>query len=198
LTRMRSQGGFTLVEVVVSITILSLVMVALLSALRTMGGTQVAIQGVVDRVDEVRSVSGFLRENLEASVVGGLSEELALGGGATETTYFRVRGDALEWKSRVLFGENYGGSHFLRMAPESGELVLRWKDSRDLPGPGDWRNTPHRVLLGSLDEFHVTIREGFGKEWLALDDYRRIPQLVRLEIKSRGRHWPDLIIPVQR
>lgn len=199
MNRARSEGGFTLVEVVVSITILSLVMVALLAGLRTMGSTQVAIQGVVDRVDEVRTVSSFLRESLGTAVVGGIGgEELSFGGGAAETTYFRIQGDTLEWKSRVLFGENYGGSHFLRVAPEGGELVLRWQDSSDLPEPDDWHNAPHRVLLGSLDEFYLTIREEFGEVWQAPDDYRRPPQLVRLAIKARDRHWPDLIIPVQR
>lgn len=194
----RAQRGFTLVEVMVSITILSLVMVVLVSGLRTLGDTQVSIERVVDRVDEIRGVSSFLRENLETAVVGGSSDGLALGGGATETTFFRIRGNSLEWKSRVLFGENYGGSHFMRVAPENGTLVLRWQDPGNQQEPGDWSEAPYRVLLASLDTFKVSIREGFGEEWITPNNYRNPPQLVRLEIQSQGRFWPDLIIPVQR
>ncbi len=198
MRRERSESGFTLVEVMVSITILSLVMGLVVAAMRTLGGTQAGIQQVVDRVDEVRGVSSFLRESLETAVVGGGSDQLAFGGGAVETTFFRIRGNSLEWKSRVLFGENYGGSYFLRVAPENGALVLRWQEPGDLAEPRDWRKAPSRVLLNSVERFGVAIRTDFGEPWVAPRDYRRAPQLVRLEIQSRGRFWPDLIIPVQR
>ena len=62
----RGQGGFTLVEVIVSLGILSLIMLATISALRTFGQTQVSLDKMIDRVDEVRTVSGMVRGAADA------------------------------------------------------------------------------------------------------------------------------------
>lgn len=194
----QSQQGFTLVEVMVAITILSLIMLLLVAGLRGLGGTQTSIQRVVDRADQVRTVSAFLRDSLETAVVGGDSNSLVLGGGASETTYFRFQKDSLEWKSRILFGENYGGSYFLRLAPEGEALVLRWQDSVNFSVPEDWQDAPHRVMLESLEELQLSIREDFGAGWETPEDQKTPPQLVRIQIKSLGRYWPELIVPVQR
>ena len=63
-------AGFTLVEVVVALTILSLIMLATVTALRTLANTQGTLERVTARIDEVRTVSGFLRDLMEAAVVG--------------------------------------------------------------------------------------------------------------------------------
>ena len=46
--------GFTLVEVMVALTILSLVMMATVTGLRTLANTQTAIERATHRVDEIR------------------------------------------------------------------------------------------------------------------------------------------------
>ena len=62
--------GFTLVEVMVALTILSLVMMATVTGLRTLANTQSAIERMTSRVDEVRSVSIFLRDLLTSASSG--------------------------------------------------------------------------------------------------------------------------------
>ena len=59
--------GFTLVEVVVALTILSLIMLATVTGLRTLANTQGTLERVTARIDEVRTVSGFLRDLMEAT-----------------------------------------------------------------------------------------------------------------------------------
>ena len=54
-THTSRQRGFTLVEVMVALTILSLVMLATVTGLRTLANTQVAIERMTSRVDEVRT-----------------------------------------------------------------------------------------------------------------------------------------------
>ena len=125
-------GGFTLIEVVVALTILSLVMLATVTGLRTLANTQVAIERMTSRIDEVRSVSSFLRDTFETIVVGTGADlgGLSLGGsGVGSTTFFHVSPDAVEYKSIVLFGESFGGSYLLRVAKEGDELMLRWLES---------------------------------------------------------------------
>lgn len=197
--RQARERGFTLVEVMVALTLLSLVLMATVTALRTLGNTQITLERMTDRVDEVRSVSNFLRDLLESAMVGSNSD-FSLGGGSSEASYFRSGEDFLEFESIVLFGELYGGSYLVRVAKEKTQLVLRWQE---LPGSKpvqEWKDMPSRVMVEQLDELTVATREEYAKAW---EDRRReddlsVPMVVRLGIKASGRHWPDLIMQVQR
>ena len=97
--------GFTLVEVVVALSILSLVLLATISALRTFGNTQVSVEKLTNRVDEVRTVSGFLRDTLQSAVVGRRRSGLSLGAAPPESSFFRGDAGSFAWKAPVLFGE---------------------------------------------------------------------------------------------
>ena len=110
MTRVPSRSsGFTLVEVVVATVVLSLLLLATVTALRTFGNTQLALERKTLRVDEIRSVSNFLRDLMESTVVGNDSGGLSLGAGSGGSTYFKLREQGVEWKSTVLFGEAFGG-----------------------------------------------------------------------------------------
>jgi general secretion pathway protein J len=194
------ERAFTLVEVMVALTILALVLMTTVTALRTLGNTQSSIERTTDRVDEVRSVSTFLRELLESAVIARDSGEFSLGGGGDDASYFRHGEDFLEWESIILFGERYGGSHLVRVAKEGPQLVLRWQDPPVDGKPLDWMEMPSRVIVEQLDELTVATRQEFDKDWsdrASVED-ELAPALVRLRIKAAGRYWPDLIAQVQR
>ena len=59
-----AQHGFTLVGLLVVLTLLSLVMLAMGSALRTTAQTEERVDQRLQRTDEMRVASGFLREIL--------------------------------------------------------------------------------------------------------------------------------------
>ena len=56
--------GFTLIEVLVVISLLSLLMLAMGSALRTTAQTEERVDQRLQRTDEIRVASGFLRSVL--------------------------------------------------------------------------------------------------------------------------------------
>lgn len=197
--RLRAERGFTLVEVSVALTILALVMLVTVTALRTLGNTQVAVERQIARVDEIRSVSSFLRDLFESAVVGSSSEGLSLGGGSRGVTHFAYDQDFLELKSTVLFGEGFGGSYLVRLARRDETLVLQWQEAAARPvTAASWKDAPSRVIIEQLQEFAVATRAGPGADWLVGDDSGAMPDLVRLQIKSANRYWPDLILKVQR
>ncbi|RLA49009.1 MAG: general secretion pathway protein GspJ [Gammaproteobacteria bacterium] len=191
------QRGFTLVEVMVALTILSLVMLATVTGLRTLANTQVAIERMTGRVDEVRTVSGFLRDALESSIIGSNTSGMSVGGLGSDATFFEISSDSLAWKSTVLFGEGFGGSHMIRVAREDDRLVLRWQEPTWSGRPVSWNTVDSRTLVSDLDEFKLSFRKDFTSPWMENWDSKKLPALVRLQVRAAGRYWPDLIFSVR-
>lgn len=197
--RITVTSGFTLVEVVVSLSLLSLVLLGTVTALRTFANTQTSLVAFSNRVDEVRTVSGLLRDTLQASVViAGDDEGLSFGASAKPQSYFEGSENAMVWKAPVIFGESYGGSVFIRVAMEKDQLVLRWQEPLVTVEPEDWSASYFRVLVEEFEELTLSYRGAFGAPWQARWDGQGSPAHVRLGIKAHGRYWPDLIMEVQR
>ena len=193
----RQSTGFTLVEVVVALSILSLVMLVTVTGLRTLANTQTALERMTDRIDEVRTVSAFVRDTMESAVVGGGPGELSLGGSGSEKKgYFALSPDALAWRSTILIGESFGGSYLLRVAREDDLLVLRWQQADARGEPGDWAAADARTLVSDLEEFEVSWRDSYNGEWR--QDWVPGDEAlwVKLQIRASDRYWPELIMQV--
>ena len=201
---MSKSAGFTLVEVIVALGIFSLIMLATVSGYRTLGNTASTITRMTDRTDELRSVSAFLRDALENSVVGAASggnSEMTFGGSSIDqgpVSYFKVTNGGLEWRAKILFGEAYGGSYFLRLAKLDEELVLQWQDPRGSIEPGSWQGATQRKILDDLQSFEVWTRMDAQSKWTRGDVDRDTPSHVKVVIKANDRYWPELIMVVQR
>jgi general secretion pathway protein J len=203
LERHPKSQGFTLVEVMVSLAVLSLILLATVSALRTFANTQGSLERKIARVDEIRSVSSFLRDALQANIAasGEASDGLALGGsGQTQSAFFRGNSRSVEWKAPMIFGEGYGGTLLVRLAREQNQLTLRWQDppKDDENFEPDWRGTPSRVVIDHVEEFGIAYRQEYGENWQSGIAIEEPPVMLRLTIKSSGRYWPDLIAGVNR
>ena len=183
--------------VVVALSILSLVMLVTVTGLRTLANTQTALERMTDRIDEVRTVSAFVRDTMESAVVGGGPGELSLGGSGSEKKgYFALFPDALAWRSTILIGESFGGSYLLRVAMEDDLLVLRWQQADARGEPGDWAAADARTLVSDLEEFEVSWRDSYNGEWR--QDWVPGDEAlwVKLQIRASDRYWPELIMQV--
>ena len=192
--------GFTLVEVIVALGVLSLILLATVSALRTFANTQVSLDKMVERVDEVRTISSFLRDMLDGAVTGdNQSGGLSFGGRSSALAYFEGDAGSLEWKAPALFGEAYGGVVLVRLAREEQNLKLYWQEPPVNTDHVNWNNASSRILLVNVEEFKVGYRTEHELQWESGEwDAPGAPALVRLTIKAGGRYWPDLILRVQR
>ena len=190
--------GFTLVEVMVALTVFSLILAGTLSAMRTLANTQRSLEQKTQRIEQIRSVTTFLRDLVESAIgTSGRDDDFTLGGGDNEGSYFLVGKDFFEFETSVMFGENYGGKHRVRIGQEGAALVFRWLE---LPAPNlnkvDWSAQPSRVIVPQLESLVIATRNEFADDWVtSRDQYdRSVPVLVRLNMTAAGRYWPDLIM----
>jgi general secretion pathway protein J len=195
----RRSQGFTLVEVVVALAIMSLIMLATVSALRTFANTQSSLDRLSARVDEVRTVSSFLRDTLDSTVFAQGSGGLTLGGaGGEELAYFAGTRNSISWKAPILFGEGFGGTFLLQVSHAEDQLLLRWQEPLPPEEEPSWTDTESRVLVHSVEEFQVAFLPEYGEKWEGEWHGTDSPAAVRLRIRANDRYWPELIMQVHR
>ncbi len=186
--------GFTLVEVLVAMSLLSLVMLALGGTLRSIGQAEERIDQRLARADEMRVSIGFLRATLERPS----ARKVAVATGSPRPL-FDADANALAWIGVMPARYGAGGRHFFRLASEvSGDgpaLVIRfapWVDSARFP---DWSQVDSRVLVRGLTRFAVRYQDDrtepamWSANW-ALPD--RLPDQVQFDIETVAGPWPPI------
>ncbi|MDB5944736.1 MAG: ral secretion pathway protein [Ramlibacter sp.] len=188
--------GFTLVEVLVAMSLLSLVLLVLGSSIRSMGASAERIDARSARIDEMRVATTFLREiagraaaqRLEAPAVGLL---------------FAGSADSVSWVGVMPPRFGAAGRHFFRLAVErvddgSSGLVLRfvpWRwDQKVMP---DWSRAESRVLVRNLSSAALSYAgNGMGEAWLAAwpPEEKKLPPRLRLLLSAAGSEWPPIVL----
>ncbi|MAT91723.1 MAG: hypothetical protein CME59_03910 [Halioglobus sp.] len=196
---MKRTRGFTLLEMVVALTLLTMITLATVAAMRTFGNTRAALDEVSWRVENVRSVSEFLRARIAAAMpvqrVGEFDDDLddESGYGA----YLRGSDTQLIWVAPLLGGARLGGAYVMRLAQVEDRLELHWHPYLREVEALEWQAGEGRVLVEQLEEFSIGYRAIHHGEWT--DQWignQRLPVTLRLDIRSAGRHWPELVIPL--
>ena len=199
LCRASTGGGFTLIEIMVALTILSLVMLATVSGFRTLATTQSTLDRTIGRIDEIRTVSNFLRQTFESAIIGQDLGGLSLGGtGGSSKSFFDLDQSGVVLKSVVMMGEGFGGTQVVRVAREGSSIVLRWSQNEFKAKDERWQRYPSRELVQDVEEFAVSVRPTSDAPWQPQWKQRGAPDAIRVVLKAHGRFFPELIIPVQR
>ncbi|MFT4519765.1 MAG: general secretion pathway protein J [Halioglobus sp.] len=194
---MNKSKGFTLIEVVIALALMSMLMVSIVAAMRTFGNTKTTISQVTSRVDEMRVVSDFLRKTLGAAmpVLRESTVEAALQGEGYSGTYFIGDSDQIAWVAPVLAGANLGGAYIMRLARVDDRLELTWSPYKFDLLKIDQRALKSRPLLHSVEEFKIGYLGDYGEEWM--DEWPGLhlnPVAVRLNIKVGEKYWPELVV----
>lgn len=194
---MNRARGFTLLEVMISLTLLSLVMVATLAALRTFGNTRSTVTEVTGRVDEIRGVSEFLRNSIGAAMpvmrAGVTTERFT--DGLEFGTHFTGDATYIEWVSPLVAGADMGGVFIMRLALVDDKLQLQWLPYRRDLEEAQWSVAEPRSLVGEVDEFEIGYLAAYGQQWQETwTPATQNPVAVRINLRNAGRYWPELII----
>ncbi len=194
---MSRERGLTLIEVLVAMTLLALVMTTVVASMRTLGNTGAALQTVTLRVDQLRSVSGFLRDAignaqpLQLPPYAG-TEDLDIN---PNSVMFSGDSSRLAWAAPLVAGVDFGGTHALYLEHSDDNLILRWHPYSADPGEDELPQMSQKVLLRQVRDFEVSYLPEFGEDWQ--DDWPpdvRLPAAVRLNIRNGDKYLPELVI----
>lgn len=212
--------GFTLVEILVVMTLLSLVMLGMASAMRTMADTETRVDARLARIDKVRTIDRFLQQVLgrvsyqRASSLNRAAAPTAGGGQSGETLRFEARSDSIAWVGIMPARPAMGGRYFFRLAAEpagSGHnLVLRhvpWSPEQAELFP-DWASAASEVILRDITVFSVEAQADRAADVAAQATWspdwqtgwaapNTLPERLRLRIADAAGDWPQMVIRVR-
>lgn len=196
---MRSRG-FTLVEVLVAVSLLSVVMLGLGSALRTMAQAEQKIDERVARADEMRMAAGFLR----AAVARASLRRATPPPPGQPSVQFAAAPDAVAWVGVMPARFGAGGRYFFRLGVEPLEqgagLVIRFMPWSDQPTLPDFSRAESRVLVRDVRGLQIRYLDAealppvWQSGWTARD---RVPQRLLVEVETAHGVWPPLFLPMR-
>ncbi|QIL43007.1 prepilin-type N-terminal cleavage/methylation domain-containing protein [Acidovorax sp. HDW3] len=197
MRRADHQSGFTLIEMLIAMALLSLLALGMVFAMRTMGQTQDRIDQRFARADELQSVTAFVQTVLErlSSRRAGLQEP------GKALLLFSGTQQSIEWLGIMPARHGMGGRYFFRLAVEPAAsaqaLVLRyqpWQGEVSLP---DWSAARSRILVSDV----VGMDIGYGGKEMAPQQWvpvwaqtESLPVRIRLGVTTRDGAWPLWIV----
>jgi len=207
--RLASAQGFTLLELLVVMGLLSLIMVGLGGALRGMAQTEDRVDKKIDRTGEIRVVRQFVQSILGR--VSGQTIDLPNSPGQ-QSVPFEATPDSLTWVGNLPARPDVGGRHFFRLSledgPQGAQLTLRYAPwSTNFVWP-DWSGTESRVLVKQVKTFAIQAQgqppdlndttkpwpQGWQDGWPVTNG---LPERLRLMISDAQGAWPEWVLPLQ-
>ena len=191
----RHQAGMTLVEVIVASVIFAMIMLAVVTAMRTFGQSYDRLQQTTAQTSQKREVDRFLRQALRDAL--------------PESGYFDGDARRLEWVAPIDRVGSAGGLQHLKLESRGQNLMLhfapfdRFGDPQDEP---DWGAQVKSVALhGGLEQFRVAYRVHPDLDWTNTPEPQgdnalewTLPWAVRLQIQAAGQEWPPIIVAFER
>lgn len=193
--------GFTLIEVLVVMTLLSLVVLALGSALRTTAQTEERVDQRLARNDEIRVVTGFLQ-----SVLGRISGQKRQGiTSADENPYLLNAGpQELVWAGVMPARFGVAGRQFFRLALAdvggARALVLQFIPLDEPLLPTAWDQAATEVLVRDVAAFALQYQDAAQDkpEWLSTWSSKdRLPSHVLISMEAANSAWPPLVVAMR-
>ncbi|MBS0415720.1 MAG: prepilin-type N-terminal cleavage/methylation domain-containing protein [Proteobacteria bacterium] len=206
----RAPGGFTLVEVLIALTLLALLMLVLTSALSSMGQVESRVEQRIEAADDYRLSTALLDDAL-----GRVSARRFASGrvddGPAQIPFFQAGPDALAWIGVMPARFGLGGRHYLRLALErgaaGGQLVLRYAPWDGAPTYDAWGQAQAQVLAAPVGALSLRYMDPASGRWspvwpppgVAAKDLpvTGLPTAVEISVDGPAPAWPPLIVALR-
>jgi len=196
--RNAASGGFTLIEVVVAISLLALGLALSFGTLRGASKATERAEIVSQRDERLRAVQGFMRTQINAAMP--IAFEFDEGTG--EATFFRASADKLQFVAQMPGYLSRGGPYLQTLELVHGDKGRRLQFRHQLltaEGPLPEEREPV-VLLDGIEEGGFEVRNldeqsrpgSWQSDW---DIAAQMPPVVRLKLRfaDGNRHWPEFV-----
>jgi general secretion pathway protein J len=188
---MRDDAGFTLLELLVVLTILALLVTLLSGGLRFGSRVWEAGLGSSDELSAMEAAQGLMRRIIAAAPA-------STGHGEEATVLFRGASTSMRFVGPAPALAMPEGLYEILLLQRNGDLVLTWNAFRSDKGALSTQ-VGERVLLSGLRDVRFAYRDSKARwtnNWSARD---AAPTLVRVSLgfASGGPQWPDLLVAPQ-
>ena len=188
----RRQRAFTLIEVVIALTLVSLVMLGLLSALRTFARSSDVVDGASSRIEEMALVSRFLGATVSRLAKG------RVGDSSAARPYFVGGERTLAWLGILPARFGGGGLHLFSLALEEGSggasLTLRFLPYSPGIDPGRLAGIEPQFRLDGVGGFEVSYESRDGAWAPQWNESARVPERIAFVLDVGGMRWPDIVV----
>jgi len=209
MKRVARNPGFTLIEVLISLSLLSLLMLVLTGAIGSMGQTEDRVEARVQAADDYRAAVNFLHDVLgrvSARRFRSLNAD-----GPPDAPFFEAKSNSLAWIGIMPARYGAGGRHYMRLAVEpgaggTGQLVLRFAPWNGAPTFANWGQAQAQVLAAPVSALSLRYKEPSSGQWaevwpppgMALNELppSLLPAAVELQIGGPAPAWPPLVVAV--
>lgn len=193
------QGGFTLLEMLLSLTLLGLLLVGLFAAFSTVGRGWDAVAARMEQVEDMRLLSDFLRRQLGQAMAVRIKGEdqpqvYAFAGTAQQVRYvapmqpLQHQGGVFLLELTVADGKQGKGLQ-LRYAPYRPDLTWEeaFQDAEPVP--------VYEGLKAAEFAYFGATEHGKEPEWLdKWEEGQRYPALLKLTLADPQQVWPELVV----
>lgn len=199
-------SGFTLVEVVVALTLLTLLLTGLVSALRSFGQTSVRLEAQTLANDDMRLVGGLLQRALARSSPRPRMDAVESRG----QPWFEGDASAVAWLGHLPARHGAGGLTHLKLerlppadqSEAGGLLMLRMARFDGDQAAPSWRAEDSRVLLDRVDALTIKyqgLNEAGEAVWF--NDWQEqtsLPTMIEITLTVADRPWPPIVVQVEQ
>jgi prepilin-type N-terminal cleavage/methylation domain-containing protein len=192
MAKIATSAGFTLLELLLALTLTALLTLGAFSSLDMSLKTIGRGQALAEKLQEVRVGQNILERSLSSAVRGSVREKVYFAGDSRQMRFFTLipleaynLGGVYHW--RVLLGQD-----------ESGRDVLAVEQTRNL----NWQRDPQGVEVRKIILRNVTslsVDYGLGSQAFATwDGFKkgRLPDWVRLRVALKGQEPQVWLIPM--
>ena len=191
----RQQKGMTLVEVTVASVIFSMIMLAVVTAMRTFGQSYERLQQETSQTAQKREVDRFLRQALRDAL--------------PKAGYFDGNARELEWVTPIDRVGSAGGLQHLKLSADGESLMLQFAPFDRFGDPQiepDWGALVESVaLVEDLSQLRVAYRVSPEAEWTNTPETKTdgvpegsLPWAVQLQIEVAEEAWPPIIVSFEQ
>ncbi len=196
----RKQAGFTLLEILVVMALLSVLMLAMVSALRGVGQGGDRVEARLQQLDDERLAAGFLRNALGRISARSVTTPRGTG------PLFEGAPDHVAWVGVMPARYGAGGRHFFRLAVEdidgNSALVLRYLPWVDQPGFPDWSGAPYQVVVPGVQALGLRYEDArqpdpaqaWSEAWAIADD---LPARIALLMQGERLSMDRMVVPLR-